>query len=323
MMTRSKAYEVLGIESNASIEEIKTAYAELSKKYHPEENPKEFQEIHEAYISLVRQTRNYNRMKRNITFVENADIETSVSEITNENVETEKEFDFSGVDDAKQKKYEDELQNVIKRLDAVVYSDKKIDHVLLKVILAYKNHEIIYSKEFIEKFTEILQVSIVDEETSNVIRQYIRPWDSALDERREELDVLKRILEERNKEYKEKHYLEERQEIGKMMALVMMPVVLMLWLIINFWVALKSLFAFTVLGAIVFWVYKFCQKKATKKFSIMTGSFAGFLILLISYFLEFYKWITESNGAHVFHLYLLFGFGFFTIIFFYGWKKGK
>lgn len=41
-MIRSKAFEVLGLDSNATTEEIKTAYAELSKKYHPEENPKEF-----------------------------------------------------------------------------------------------------------------------------------------------------------------------------------------------------------------------------------------------------------------------------------------
>ena len=52
-MIRSKAFEVLGLDSNATTEEIKTAYAELSKKYHPEENPKEFQEIHEAYVTLI------------------------------------------------------------------------------------------------------------------------------------------------------------------------------------------------------------------------------------------------------------------------------
>ena len=64
-MTKQKAYEALGIEVNASIEEIKVAYAELSKKYHPEENPKEFQQIHEAYSLLVRG----NRTRRQSTKV--------------------------------------------------------------------------------------------------------------------------------------------------------------------------------------------------------------------------------------------------------------
>ena len=73
-MTRSKAFEVLGLDSNATTEEIKTAYAELSKKYHPEENPKEFQEIHEAYVTLTR-VRNRQFRFENSNFVEMQRIE--------------------------------------------------------------------------------------------------------------------------------------------------------------------------------------------------------------------------------------------------------
>lgn len=60
-MDKLTAYQLLGLDSNASIEEVKEAYARLSKEYHPEENPEEFQQIHEAYVSLTRGGRRANR----------------------------------------------------------------------------------------------------------------------------------------------------------------------------------------------------------------------------------------------------------------------
>ena len=59
-MDQLKAYQVLELEKDASIEEIKEAYARLSKEYHPEENPEEFQQIHEAYVTLTRRGRRGN-----------------------------------------------------------------------------------------------------------------------------------------------------------------------------------------------------------------------------------------------------------------------
>lgn len=53
-MDKLKAYEILGLQPECSKEEIKEAYATLSKKFHPEDHPEEFQQIHEAYIMLVR-----------------------------------------------------------------------------------------------------------------------------------------------------------------------------------------------------------------------------------------------------------------------------
>jgi molecular chaperone DnaJ len=54
----SDYYKKLGVERNASQEEIKKAYRELSKKYHPDKNPgdkeseNKFKEINEAYSVL-------------------------------------------------------------------------------------------------------------------------------------------------------------------------------------------------------------------------------------------------------------------------------
>lgn len=42
-MDELRAYKVLGLEPGASREEIKEAYARLSKEFHPEECPEEFQ----------------------------------------------------------------------------------------------------------------------------------------------------------------------------------------------------------------------------------------------------------------------------------------
>lgn len=59
-------YEVLGISPNATDEQVKTAYRELAKKYHPdsyENNPladlaeEKMQEINEAYDAIIRMRR--------------------------------------------------------------------------------------------------------------------------------------------------------------------------------------------------------------------------------------------------------------------------
>jgi len=48
-------YKILGVNKNASDKEIKKAYRELSKKYHPDVNPQgetKFKEVTEAYEIL-------------------------------------------------------------------------------------------------------------------------------------------------------------------------------------------------------------------------------------------------------------------------------
>lgn len=48
------AFDILGIEVTREEKEIKRAYAELVKKYHPEENPEEWTKAHEAYNVAMR-----------------------------------------------------------------------------------------------------------------------------------------------------------------------------------------------------------------------------------------------------------------------------
>ena len=54
-MTKNNYYEILGVNKNASFDQIKRAYYTLSKKYHPDINPKTanlFRNINEAYQTL-------------------------------------------------------------------------------------------------------------------------------------------------------------------------------------------------------------------------------------------------------------------------------
>lgn len=56
-MDQLTAYRILGLEPGCTPEEIRAAYAALSKKFHPEEQPDEFRKIHDAYRLLTRGNR--------------------------------------------------------------------------------------------------------------------------------------------------------------------------------------------------------------------------------------------------------------------------
>lgn len=319
-MTKQKAYEALGIEVNASIEEIKVAYAELSKKYHPEEKAEEFQQIHEAYITLIRQNRNRNRMMSHISVVSNTDMETAIQESI---VEEENAFDFSNVDEAKQEEFERKLQSVIKQLDGVMYIDKNIDNVMLKRILNSKEREFIYSEEFIEKLVALLKVAFVNNETVRVVKQYLRPWDATLDDKRDALNKLKTVLEERNKDYWKNHTTEDNQKATIFIICTVIGIMLLVCLATNFWGVLNIVVSLLILGGMMFLIFKVCKKNNPEAFAFMLASFTGFVILLFAYLFEIWKWLFNSQSVKAFIEFLLLGTAFITIVFYSEWKRRK
>ncbi|GAB4539301.1 MAG: J domain-containing protein [Pleurocapsa sp.] len=72
MQTVRNYYEILGVNANASSEEIKKAYRTLARRYHPDRNPgnkaaeEKFKDINEAYEILSDQTRRvqYDQARR-------------------------------------------------------------------------------------------------------------------------------------------------------------------------------------------------------------------------------------------------------------------
>ena len=62
-------YKIIGVQPNATTIEIKAAYRELAKKYHPDKNPKEaerFKKINEAYkvLSVTSTRKQYDMQKK-------------------------------------------------------------------------------------------------------------------------------------------------------------------------------------------------------------------------------------------------------------------
>ena len=52
-MDQLTAYRILQLMPGSTRREIREAYARLAKEYHPEEHPKEFNQIQEAYQLLT------------------------------------------------------------------------------------------------------------------------------------------------------------------------------------------------------------------------------------------------------------------------------
>lgn len=57
-MYKNEAFEILGIAPTEDAREIKRAYSNLVRKFHPEEHPEEWQRIHDAYEIALDQGRN-------------------------------------------------------------------------------------------------------------------------------------------------------------------------------------------------------------------------------------------------------------------------
>lgn len=120
-MDKLAAYKVLGLEEGASVEAIKEAYAALSKEYHPEENPEEFQLLHEAYVTLTRGNRR-QRFVSEDTF--------SLAQITREEkTRNERVFAHTTQEELDDKDFDDSRENVLNFARSIKQVEKQVEEV--------------------------------------------------------------------------------------------------------------------------------------------------------------------------------------------------
>ena len=85
-------YEILGVSSEATADEIKKAYRKLAQKHHPDANPdnadaeEKFKEISEAYATLsnAEQRKEYDQVRRMVETGQRADGQFKVLRLTSD-----------------------------------------------------------------------------------------------------------------------------------------------------------------------------------------------------------------------------------------------
>ena len=223
-MTKDMAYEIFGLTPDASKEEIQKAYAQLSKQYHPEENPEEFQRIHEAYRILIRGSRG----RRQVENVENTNFYAQVEQMQFEDTQSQKlNFHRQGADDveysmddeteesvpqydfdeAERKAYEEiylvELQTAMDKLKDIIgiIMKRSINDIILKEQLEKLPIEIILSPQYVGKLYEILKDRFVDDECHDLLIEYLHLYDEGILERYEYLAQFKEFIDQKKVEY--------------------------------------------------------------------------------------------------------------------------
>jgi len=77
-----KYYNILNLSKNATLNDIKKAYRQLSIKYHPDKNnncdSSQFNKISEAYIQL---TNNFNSIQNNESYYSNCNNEIIINDL--------------------------------------------------------------------------------------------------------------------------------------------------------------------------------------------------------------------------------------------------
>lgn len=180
-MDQLTAYKVLGLEPNSTTEEVKEAYAALSKQFHPEESPEQFQKVHEAYVTLTR--RRGRRNAQNVEYEKPSvyqDEEETQSELNfkglqrkqeispeaNEPEEEETKESYSFEDALEKAKQEEEAKvhelvlEATAELKLLVSPKYKDDVKAFKNFFRDKKYEpIIKNADFLERLCDILETS--------------------------------------------------------------------------------------------------------------------------------------------------------------------
>lgn len=203
-MDKLKVYQILEISENSSIEEIKTAYAKLSKKYHPEEEPEKFQELHEAYTTLVRGSR--HKKRDTITLQdEKPKITQQKNNFSNLNINVEQEkidYDFDqAVDKANETetlKNRQLIKTALIQFNALLEPKNKEKLRLFQAFFHDKKYsKIIRNDEFMESLAELLKMSSLKKCIYDYIIDFYRLRGYQENELSVEAAALYRILDQK------------------------------------------------------------------------------------------------------------------------------
>lgn len=203
-MDKLTAYKILGIDETASEREIKRAYARLSKEYHPEEHPEEFQAIREAYVCLTRKN------KEPFT----ASASTPETLLNKRAPSTEKPFQAehtltledpspdladasSNTLDFEQKLQEDQkaIQQCIDKINALISSKNRYNtDAFVSIFQKYGSDEVLFAPEFMNALAAILCKTKLGDTITQYIYNLYKKRASQAQQQSEEYQVLENIL---------------------------------------------------------------------------------------------------------------------------------
>lgn len=198
-MDKLTAYRILGLEANASREQVKSAYAALSKQYHPEEYPEEFQRLHEAYKTLSRTSRQSSSYEEP-AYTEPAYTEPKSTEYRTKQPEaeaSERSWNFHGISSASEDTKEKDAYDFDKVLeDADSQERAQMHETALKALAEIhillspsyceklklfetffqktEYQTILKSPEFMQEFAKMLEQSTLKKSIYNYIIDFYR-----------------------------------------------------------------------------------------------------------------------------------------------------
>lgn len=165
-------YNKLDIEYTLDLKEVRRAYSKKIAEYHPEENPKEWQEIHDAYVEIKKHIDNNKKFQASDKYHEETLSENSISEIQDkvilENVSVDIENDTSDQSEVRFDESDDDF------MKALIDSEKRHVEIAEKAKKDFDKYRPIMSKinELISKRYKLENRKVILTSTFMSLREY-------------------------------------------------------------------------------------------------------------------------------------------------------
>ena len=301
-MDQLTAYRTLGLEYKASSKEIRQAYAELSKRYHPEESPVEFQRIHEAYTTLTRRARrtinleNSSEEEQDIIVMQRESVfqtmQDTVFVTEDEQKEQLTEYDFEErIEKSIQRILEERIQDALNELDKTVTRDKEFDIKYLRKVLSETEKDILYNEKCLNKIVCLIKENRITRTVKRVMMVHLQMRDEKLLNEIEGLQTVRDILEERNKEC----YNKTNTKFNNLFSVIIIGIILYIWAMKD----LGSLICVVAFIVMLVFIYKIAQKKLPIwKASCVDFFIGGIFLVLVSVF-DWWQYVTEFEFLEV------------------------